>query len=60
MTCPWCLSLGPSAYPCCVPAWFWQIGVHESAERALEQARLEQIRLRLDAPRFFPPDDVEE
>lgn len=60
MTCPWCRSPGRSAYPCCVPAWFFQIGVHESAKHALEQARLEQLRLRLDTPKFFPPDNPEE
>lgn len=58
--CRWCRSPVPSDYPCCVPAWFFQIGIHESAKQALEQARLQQLRLRLDAPRFFPPDNPEE
>lgn len=58
--CHWCGSPVPSDYPCCVPAWFFQIGIHESARQALAQSQMEQLRWRLDAPKFFPPDNPEE
>jgi hypothetical protein len=57
--CYWCRSPALSDYPCCVPAWLFQINVQETARQMLESLDLDVIGL-LDETKFVPPDNVEE
>ncbi len=58
--CYWCLSPAPLEYPCCVPAWFFQIHVHETTRRILSQPDIDLVRFKLDPPKFSSPDNPEE
>ena len=53
--CYWCGSPAPSSYPCCVPAFLWQIGVQESARQIL--AEHSDYFGFLSRHPFVPPDN---
>jgi len=56
--CPWCLTVtSPSSFPCCVPAFFWQIAVQESAPQILTERGDYIGFLDLKHHPFVPPDN---